>query len=73
MVVAATPEGWVIARLVEIRPGEPSTAPEAIDALDAALSESLQKDLLTVFTGELERTLGVRINQAALDNVLSAY
>ncbi len=73
VVVAEAPEGWVIARLIEIRPGDPSTAPEAIDALDDALAEGLQNDLLTAFTGELERTLGVRINQAALDNVLSAY
>ncbi len=73
VVVAEAPEGPVIARLIEIKPGDPSSAAEAIDALDAALAEGLQNDLLAAFTGELERTLGVRINQAALDNVLSAY
>jgi peptidyl-prolyl cis-trans isomerase D len=73
VVVAEAPEGWVIARLIDIMPGDPSSAPEAIEALDAALAEGLQNDLLTAFTGELERTLGVRINQTALDNVLSAY
>ncbi len=73
VVVAEAPEGPVIARLIEIKPGDPTSAPEAIDALDTALAEGLQNDLLAAFTGELERTLGVRINQAALDNVLSAY
>jgi hypothetical protein len=37
------------------------------------LAQSLQNDVMTAFTQELDRNLGVSINQGAIDAVLSAY
>ena len=44
-----------------------------VDILAEGLAQSLRNDMLTAFTRELERDLGVSINQAALDSVLASY
>jgi len=67
------PEGWAVLRLAEVEPGNPEADAEAVDILAEGLTQSLRNDMLTAFTRELERDLGVSINQAALDSVLASY
>ena len=61
--VAEVAEGWVVMKLAEVEPGDPVAHTEAV----------LQNDVVAAFTRELERDLGVSINQGAIDAVLSAY
>lgn len=70
---AEAPDGWLVARLLSIKPGDPSADSDAVDALGDVLTQSLENDLLTAFTRELDRDLGVSINQTAIDQALSAF
>jgi peptidyl-prolyl cis-trans isomerase D len=71
--VAEVPDGWVVLKLAEVRPGNPVANAQAVEILADGLAQSLQNDVLTAFTRELDRSLGVSINQGAIDAVLSAY
>jgi len=71
--VAEVPEGWVVLKLAEVEPGDPQANAQAVDILADGLTQALRNDMLTAFTQELERDLGVSINQAAFDDVTSSY
>jgi len=71
--VAEAPDGWVVLKLAEVQPGDPVANAQAVEILADGLAQSLQNDVLTAFTQELDRNLGVSINQDAIDAVLSAY
>lgn len=71
--VAEVPDGWVVLKLAEVQPGDPVANAQAVEVLADGLAQSLQNDVLTAFTQELDRNLGVSINQGAIDAVLSAY
>jgi len=71
--VAEVPDGWVVLKLAEVAPGDPQANAQAVDILADGLTQALRNDMLTAFTRELERDLGVSINQAALDAVMSSY
>jgi peptidyl-prolyl cis-trans isomerase D len=71
--VAEVPDGWVVLKLAGVQPGDPVANAQAVEILADGLAQSLQNDVLTAFTQELNRSLGVSINQAAIDTVLSAY
>ena len=71
--VAEAPDGWVVLKLAEVQPGDPVANAQAVEILADGLAQSLQNDVLTAFTQELDRNLGVSINQGAIDAVLSAY
>jgi peptidyl-prolyl cis-trans isomerase D len=71
--VAEVPDGWVVLKLAEVQPGDPAANAQAVEILADGLAQSLQNDVLTAFTQELDRNLGVSINQGAIDAVLSAY
>ncbi len=71
--VAEVPGGWVVLKLAEVQPGDPAANVEAVDILAEGLAESLRNDVLAAFTQELNRDLGVTINQGAIDAILAAY
>lgn len=71
--VAEVPDGWVVLKIAEVEPGDPSANAQAVDILADGLAQSLQNDVFAAFTQELERDLGVSINQGAIDAVLAAY
>lgn len=71
--VAEVPDGWVVLKLAEVQPGDPFANAQAVEILADALAQSLQNDILAAFTQELDRDLGVSINQGAIDAVLAAY
>jgi peptidyl-prolyl cis-trans isomerase D len=71
--VAEVPDGWVVLKLAEVEPGDPQTNTQAVDILADGLTQALRNDVLSGFTQELERDLGVSINQKALDAIMSSY
>ena len=71
--VAEVPDGWVVLKLAGVQPGDPVANAQAVEILADGLAQSLQNDVMTAFTQELDRNLGVSINQGAIDAVLSAY
>lgn len=71
--VAAVPEGWDIVKLAEVKPGDPKANASAVNILADGLTKSLQNDALAAFTQELQRDIGVSINQRAIDDVLASY
>ncbi len=71
--VAEVPDGWVVLKLAEVEPGDPVANAAAVDKLADGLVQSLQNDMLSAFIRELERDVGVSINQGAVDAVLSSY
>ena len=71
--VAEVPDGWVVLKLAEVQPGDPGANTQAVEILADGLAESLKKDVLAAFTRELDRDLGVSINQGAIDAILAAY
>jgi peptidyl-prolyl cis-trans isomerase D len=71
--VAEVPDGWVVLKLAEVQPGDPVANAQAVEILADGLAQSLRNDVMAAFTQELDRNLGVSINQGAIDAVLSAY
>ena len=71
--VAEVPDGWAILKLAEVQPGDPAANAQAVEILAEGLTQALQNDVLAAFTRELERDLGVSINQGAIDAVLATY
>jgi peptidyl-prolyl cis-trans isomerase D len=71
--VAEVPDGWVVLKLAEVEPGDPQANSQAVDILADGLTQAMRNDMLTGFTQELERNLGVTINQKAVDTIMSAY
>lgn len=67
--VAATParDGFVVARLAEIRAVDDESGAELRRAVDSAMRASVAGDLLAAYRTALVDTYGVDVNQAAID------
>ena len=67
--VAATPagDGFVVARLAEIRAVDDESGAELRRAVDTAMRASVAGDLLAAYRAALVETYGVDVNQAAID------
>jgi peptidyl-prolyl cis-trans isomerase D len=70
---APTNEGWLVVKLVEVRPGDPSRDPGALDELASGRTESMKNDLFAAFTAELQREYSVEINQQVVETVLESF
>ncbi len=66
-------DGWLVAKLIEVRPGEPSADPDALDSLAEGLAESMKNDLFSAFSAELQQKYAVEINQRSVEDVLEIY
>ena len=66
-------DGWLVARLIEVRPGDPSADPAALDSLAEGLADSMKNDLFSAFSVELQQTYDVEINQRTVEDVLETY
>ena len=73
MATAETQEGWVVVRLLDVRPGDPGADPEALAELADGLTGSLRNDLMTALTAELNRQTGVTVNEQALEAALGVF
>jgi len=68
---AATQEGYIVARVEDIRPGDPDRDPEAFDSLQAQLEQAVLNDALTQYERSLRAALGVEVNAQRLNEVIS--
>ncbi len=65
---AAATDGYVVAKLIEIRPVDLAEAAEAVADLQETLVESLRNDLLDGFVGALRGDTGVRIYDRVVED-----
>jgi peptidyl-prolyl cis-trans isomerase D len=65
-----TPEGFVVAQLVEIVPPDAAADKAGYDQARAAITRSLGNDMATVFVDAVRQRANPRINQANFDSVV---
>lgn len=70
---ASAPEGYLVARVTEIQPVEPSADPEAVDRIQEFLDRDLRADLLTGFINAMREDFGVKINPRVIQNTISSF
>jgi peptidyl-prolyl cis-trans isomerase D len=70
---ATAPEGHIVAKLIEVRPANPSGNPDDVKAVRDSLAAALQSDLLEQFVATLRAEYGVTINQRRLDELLASF
>jgi hypothetical protein len=64
--IAGTGEGYLVARLAEIRTPDPAVETQAREALKARLSADISADILQQFGQALEKRYPVRVNREVL-------
>jgi peptidyl-prolyl cis-trans isomerase D len=69
--VAPAQNGYVVARLIEIRPVDLSAESAAVKGLQDVLAASLQSDLLSGFIAALRAQTGVQIYQSVVEETAS--
>ncbi|MFQ5955534.1 MAG: hypothetical protein ACE5JZ_10760, partial [Kiloniellales bacterium] len=69
LALAPTADGYMVARLEEVRAARPSASGDALGALSKSLDEAVQGDLLAQFTAALRGRYTVSVNQAAIDSL----
>lgn len=57
-------DGWVVARLAQIKPTEPADHPDQIQTVRHAVSQALAGDLSDSFLSALEAKVGVKIDRS---------
>ena len=71
--VAAAPEGYLVAKLLEVRPADPGSDRPTVDALRDGLAKALGSDLLAAFSADLRREHEVYVNQPLIDQMLAGF
>jgi peptidyl-prolyl cis-trans isomerase D len=71
--VAKAPDGYLVARLTEIRAADPGTDRDTVAALQDNLAKALSNDLLAAFSADLSRAYGATVDQSLVDQVLASY
>jgi peptidyl-prolyl cis-trans isomerase D len=66
IVSAETPDGWVVARLSQIKPIDPSAHPEKIQSVRSQTSQAIAGDLAESFLSALDAKVGVKIDRSQL-------
>jgi peptidyl-prolyl cis-trans isomerase D len=72
-VTAASADGHLVAKLVDIKPAEPAQDKDRVAALRESLAASLQGDVLEQFVGTLRGEYGVTINERAVENLIAGF
>jgi peptidyl-prolyl cis-trans isomerase D len=72
-VTAASADGHLVAKLVDIRPAEPAQDKDRVAALRESLAASLQGDVLEQFVGTLRGEYGVTINESTVENLIAGF
>jgi peptidyl-prolyl cis-trans isomerase D len=67
-----TPDGFVVAQLVEILPPDPAADKTGYDQARDAITRSIQADLATVFIDAVRLRADPRTNQSAFDSVVQS-
>jgi len=68
---ASAREGYIVARLEEIRPGQPERNPQDFAALKAELEQRLLNDALGQYERVLRSDFGVEVNEQRLTELVS--
>jgi len=69
-VIAPTPDGQVIAKLLEIQPADMSQASSALDTTQENLAQSMQGEMLDQFIIALQQEYPVSVNNTVLQELL---
>jgi len=64
-------DGFTVVATDEVIPAEPSTDPEALEALATELEADMRADLLAQFEAQLRREYPVEIDGAAINRLIS--
>ncbi|PZW40077.1 peptidyl-prolyl cis-trans isomerase D [Humitalea rosea] len=64
--MAATPSGFVVAKLTGIVPADPAAAPDAVTTIRSETEQAIAADLEAQFSAALRARADVRINEALL-------
>ncbi len=67
------PDGYLVARLSEIRTPDPSENPEAVEQVREELAGSLRDDLLTQYLTGLRTRYPTRINDSVVEQAVQAF
>jgi len=67
--MAPTADGFMVARLKEVRPAPAMTADNGADALAQSLDQAVRNDILEQFSAALRGRYSVSVNQAAVDSL----
>jgi peptidyl-prolyl cis-trans isomerase D len=65
--IAAAPDGYLVARLIEIRPVDVAKDTDAVAGLQDTLAGSLQSDLLSGFISALREQTGVQVYERVVE------
>jgi len=68
--VGRADDGYVIARLHEIRPASPAADADGVAAMERAIVDALRNDIQTTFAAALRERFPVTINRQALEEAL---
>ena len=69
VVTAPAPDGYVIAKLVEILPADPGADAEGLAALRDQLGLGIQQDFMAQFIGALRERYDITVNQQLVDQL----
>ena len=69
VVTAPAPDGYVVAKLVEILPADPASDAEGLAALRDQLGAGLQQDFMAQFIGALRERYDITVNQQLVDQL----
>ena len=69
VVTAPAPDGYVVAKLVEILPADPASDAEGVAALRNQLGAGLQQDFMAQFIGALRERYDITVNQQLVDQL----
>ncbi|MDJ0942098.1 MAG: peptidyl-prolyl cis-trans isomerase [Kiloniellales bacterium] len=69
VVTAASSDGYVVAKLVEILPADPAGDPEGLAALRDQLGAGLQQDFMAQFIAALRERYDITVNQQLVDQL----
>ena len=64
-------DSYQVAKLIEIRPADPSADRETVERLTAQLADAMEGDLLAQFAAALRQSYNVSVNAQLIDEVLT--
>ena len=70
--VAESGNGFVVAKLTDVRAIDAAAEADGIGAVRERLGESIQGDLLAQFSGALRQTYDITVNRRTIDDLLSS-
>ena len=69
VVTAPAPDGYIVAKLIEILPADPAGDNEGLEALRDQLAAGLQQDFMAQFIAALRERYDITVNQQLVDQL----